>query len=316
MKHTKLIPKSIALLLLFFYSFGATFAQYPTCFHLKVAQAKSFFLEKNYKASTALYEEAFKIQPNAFPPDFLGAAKANAGIGNYAQSAKYLALAFQGGLSWEQIIPEDSLWLDMKKTKHWNGIISNYPNYSSEAKKKIDIAFFEFIAGLNATDQLMRGRHVGFDAKFPSPDSTFSNITDSLNYLALRQWIDKNGFPKYESIPYDFRLDLLIIMVHSVKNSDAYWEYYQPILKTALENGNLTPQEYALIIDGHYLAKHMGYYNSTDRKKIAIYDINKVDEYRREIGLESLEDYAKMRNLTLPDGYPKPPKDYYNCTKP
>ena len=83
-----------------------------------------------------------------------------------------------------------------------------------------------------------------------------------------------------------------------------------------MENGNLTPQEYALIIDGHYLKKHTGYYSPLSKNKMIIYNINKVDEYRREIGLESLEDYAKMRNLTLPDDYPKPLKDYYNCTKP
>lgn len=291
-------------------------AQYPSCYYLKLSNAKVSFFEKNYPSSVVLYEQAFKIQANAFPHDFLGAAKANSAIGDFAKSAKYLTLALQGGLLWEQVIPDDSVWTGFKKSKYWHKIQANYKTCIAESQKKIDIAAFELFAGIHASDQLIRKSHVGLDTFFNANiDTLFYNTTDSLNFLALRRWIDKHGFPTYPSIPYYFRIDLITTIVHAFKKNNIYWGYYQPILKTALTNGNITPQEYAMIIDIYYLDRHKtGYYNLPGRskKRATLYNVSKVDEYRREIGLESLEDYAKMRNITLPDDYPKPPVDYYN----
>ncbi|MFI5221133.1 MAG: hypothetical protein ACHQK8_02320 [Bacteroidia bacterium] len=146
----------------------------------------------------------------------------------------------------------------------------------------------------------------------------YSYEVDSINYVELKEIILKNGFP--DRIQLDLRTaqGFNQILLYSrfldltTKTDEKEMQWYDSTLRTAVFNGNISPQNYAGITDYYYCLKaHFakkeesqmyGEYNWLDKFN-PIMDIKNVDKRRKELFLIPLSYKAKLDHLKLPAGY-------------
>jgi len=134
-----------------------------------------------------------------------------------------------------------------------------------------------------------------------------------------------NTFKEFDFTIYpdEMRIDFLVILIHIVQSDVNNIYEWEPILYNALINRKITPKEFSLIIDGYY-SRHFskakyGNYNSKINEFTPFVDIQKVDEFRKAIGLPRLIDYIDnlasfSKLIKSPEGYiPMDYCIYYGC---
>lgn len=115
------------------------------------------------------------------------------------------------------------------------------------------------------------------------------NSTDKSNTSTLLNLIDKHGFPSIQKIGHNSHLNAFIILLHF--DHDPNNLILGKTLKNALNNEELTPTQYAQIIDRHLISGGnqptfyewgwCSYFDLSDEQKKV------VKEHRNRIGLKS-----------------------------
>lgn len=119
--------------------------------------------------------------------------------------------------------------------------------------------------------------------------------------------IEKHGFPTYKSVFSEGMNDLYSIC-RSLISYDGYAETLEPIVKQQTLNGNFDNLIYADISDRQKLYfssnKYQNYGTFVQLGEISkIYDINKIDARRIEVGLMPLKYAAQFIHAKLPENY-------------
>lgn len=290
--------------------------QYDQCYYLKLSQAEiAYRLDKDYKLSAQLFEEAFAMQTCHFPSMLLMAAQTNLPIGKAKRAREFILLAVQYGSKWEDIDTTKQQWdLLGKGFEKWAFLRKSYPKLRQDYVKNIDLDVFAQVVELATLDQSVRGKPIAESAP-----------VDSMVLAEFKSLIEEKGFPSYTSFPSDRRIYLIIIIIHALQRdalqgTNENLAYFQKLLSQQLLLGNIPPQDYKVIINSYYYAQSpsKSYFGKTGSKDILdLVNVAEVDKYRREIGLYPFADEIALSKLVTPKGYKNPDKkDYYNCTKP
>jgi hypothetical protein len=179
---------------------------------------------------------------------------------------------------------------------------------------KQNLVWSNYLDSIYKEDQVIRQKFqkVAMANGWDSPEAKAllpeMQLKDSLNLIAVKDFIDNNGWQSKEIIGQQGNSTLFLVIQHS---DSATQEKYLPILRKAVKQKKANPADLALLVDRLSVAKY-GYqiygsqvHQDTVTKKMVFFPIkkeNEVDKRRKKMGLQPLTEYAKLFGMeyTLP----------------
>lgn len=284
----------LQILLVFFHNFvnyekvdSVNFVDY----NQSTNKAEILFYERKPLESLGQYKRAFEVmEPNV--TDLVNASIVASVCKEKLITSNFLTKAFSKGFPLKAALRKRMIRKYLGKNT-----ITNL--YNKADKSAIDDALVHTLDSLIQIDQSNRSNK-GFADK----------SIDFQNADFLRKIIVKTGFPSEDRIGY--YPSLFLLFQHNL----GFWlsEENYPIIKEELLSGNISPELYALLHDRMKLHstifKERDYYlpynflgNNSRRKKFSVIPIDnfmnidlipEINERRRKIGLQSVEDSQKI----------------------
>ena len=141
-------------------------------------------------------------------------------------------------------------------------------------------------------------------------------LVDSINLYALKELINKYGFPSVTSHGFNFT-ETMIFLIHSSVYSEEMFKEVLNILHEANHDCLISKGLIATFIDRRIMwveneKQVTGTWNNA-KEFNPISDLSNVDSLRFNFNLLNLEDYGRMRGFKVPDDYLKSnyPKNYF-----
>ena len=134
----------------------------------------------------------------------------------------------------------------------------------------------------------------------------FQKNVNELNFNYIKNnCLDKNGnIPSYTDIGFDNQGHLILILVHYAATVRIREEQFFNFIDEQLKLNRIFPNQYAVIIDKYFWVKNntlvYGQITGGDTK---IINMDKIDETRKKIGLNSLREFYEVNNMALPENY-------------
>lgn len=298
----------LTIILLCFSSFA--FCQNHVEYRKHINEAEIDFKKGDYKNSLLSYNTAFEIfNVNAF--DFVNAAICASKINQLDKTYKFLQKAVLNGYEIEGIPHRQDL-NGFAKSPYMDSLKLNYQDLRTKFLHSINIDFFIALKELLVKDNLSRKIYTNYDDQ----GNCMNNEIFETNMLELRVLFDKYGFEGYKQVGSMGVMHVNIILLHGKNgvNDSLEIEYFKPILKELILEGNYAPDLYAYWLDGYnWSVKQKNQIYGTIniinengvRELTQIDDIKNVDSRRYELGLESLADFAFKMGIELPLDYKK-----------
>lgn len=302
---------------------------YTTYYNL-INKAQRLDAENNTKMAIQEYDKAFLIA-FPFPDDIIDAIKVNEKLNNKDKINKLLKLLVLSGYKKESEIPvyleEDQHYFKASREtylpipEYQKELDSIYPLYRNEYLRNIDFTKDQYLSIFKSLEFLITNTR-----KYTS------HTTDQAQQLYLQEALwksTKDLFLNVYNAGQDINRqqtdtwndDLFInCLIHSAQITTYKKEEYQLFLLEMVKLGNLSPYQYAIIIDDteRRLGKDQIYgtitdpiefdgniekYRNTIKQISYIKNIDKVDERRKKIFLPPLWISAKKNGFKLPEHY-------------
>ncbi len=256
-------------------------------YYLKVYEADSLYLIKNYGRSYSILDSLFKVYKPlnlekykeyetyiscAFALDLKMSFKDSIlkSIENYGSNSRYFKY--------------DSLMnLAYKKAK-----ISNEESLKSTKiyLSKLNFQLRDSIKLMCQEDQRVRRNKKNYDNQM--------RMIDSINEIKLKVIIDKYGYP-HEKLIGEYYIDSIDVNLSTIflhTDEDFRINYLLPKILIAVKLGKAYPELYSVSLDRYLESKTekqlYGSYNlSRDRKHTSVSNFDKLDSIRKSIGLPS-----------------------------
>ena len=280
-----------------------------------IVKAEDEILNENFTEAYRLYDSVFQSFPKHFSKDLYNAAICATYSKEYKKAKDYLLeLANKGVLSYYFY---SRAFKPLRKQKGWR-------EFKNEYKLTLDKARIRFkndeearyIDSLNAIDQKFRMMKGGYSVY----GDTIAKI-DSLNEIAIRNYLIKNGYPDGDKFLCEkiggeyWRNKSYVIIRHLYQNRTPNNHYVMnkneetyltEILENELINGNLSPYVFAELEEKKSNNLKLG-----NKYGIVVYfrvkgkmyggkipqNVNFLNENRWKIGLESYEGHIKRINF-------------------
>lgn len=224
-------------------------------------------------------------------------------------SFKYLNLAIKLDTSISALIDPD--FLTIREDKRWTQFENNL---ISILNKKLnnpwkDIEYAKLLWRMRALDQAyatdigIAGTKIGWKSSVVEALWASKFRIGKWNQKELDELIAKKGWPRVENVGSEAAFTAWLIVMHS--NSE-YIQKYLPTIKKICEEKELSWERYVSIYDRSlwFDRKPQKYgthtqFNETTKKEelYPLEDESKVDEWRKELGLQPLKEYLKQFNI-------------------
>ncbi|MCU7548593.1 hypothetical protein OCK74_05665 [Chitinophagaceae bacterium LB-8] len=286
-------------LLLFF----STNAQSDSVYQTLIGKASLFHLQENYKSAIECYEQAFKLQN----PDALTAYKA-AGMysldSNADRALIYLQIALKSGWTEADRLAFDPYFDYLRKTEQdkWKAIEQEALTKEQQYGKTLQLPSLRKEINLMALkDQQLRYKRVQ-----TNNDNLLAIINGQINQSDLnnleraKQIISQYGWLKISQIGKDGQNNLWLIVQHADQDV-----MFQQTALTAMEKlkgtKELNMENYAFLYDRvqcnlnykQVYGTQVVWTNNGEASGVRpVKEEDKVDERRKEIGLQPLQIYA------------------------
>ncbi len=193
---------------------------------------------------------------------------------------------------------KDSIYLiDYLKTE--------FKNQFTIYQNKIDTVTINYVNQILDLDQYIRMKLFKRDS-----NSTFlyflGRQIDSFNFIRVRELIENDKFPNFKN--YGIKSsDYDVILMHISDYNEDQWQFIFKYLKKSLNEGGILPRTVRAIVKRHDRDRKLScsYYGDSKSPDLQLCDCEKVDEYRNEVGLDSLANEFKNTNTALPECYLK-----------
>jgi hypothetical protein len=214
------------------------------------------------------------------------------------------------GLTWSFLMPEKRIALNSEVKSPDSSETEIYKsNVLNEYNKKIDEKVAKELSDIHTSSQanlLMISEAVsnhGCYSEEVKKLSEIKNAQDEINKQKVCEIIDKYGWLGAERIGAQNNYTLFAVL----QNADfETQEKYMPLMEQAVKTGSLSGEYYANMVDRKAIVQHQkqiygtlltGNMTTGKLKFAPIIDEELVNERRREIGLPSIEFYAKKNNV-------------------
>lgn len=306
--------KKIGLIVFFvFYIVFTTNAQSTLVldkYYKMTEEAKSLYKNQKYLQSAQKYEEAFLLlggKGNLF--DIYNAACSWALAGNKDKAFKRLNdLTNKDIVNYYTFITNLD-FISLHNDKRWRSFDSIFKLNRNKKIKNPNFTLLSILDTIFLDDQKYRMQLFKVEKEFGVKSKQYKslcaliNAKDFINVLKAKKIINEYGWPSIDMVGEDGINTMFLILQHASINKQLY---YLPMMKKALKEGNLFPNDYALYEDRILMAigKKQIYgsqiaspYSSSAYYIRPIEDPDNVDKRRLAVGLDSLHKYVSRWGL-------------------
>lgn len=261
-----------------------------------VNRAEIANLDGNFEKSDSLYKIAFQQVERPFNEDYLLASINAEKLKDFHKSYEYLKKGVFNGLTLKRIKKRLS---EFKKSIEYKRLKKEYYSLHQKHLNTLNLPVREEIIEMIKNDQKARAPIFGGWRKMKK--------TDSYNYNRLLEIIKQNNnkWPGFSTIgeispkgKYNVTERVSLMILHF---SAKQVEHLKPFMLQAVYDGEMYPYDFARIIDYCYMwdvgcQPYGTYFYNKEVKQTEICDCEKVNEKRRMIGFESIQDfYRKLK---------------------
>jgi hypothetical protein len=188
---------------------------------------------------------------------------------------------------------------------------ANYARLRSEFIAGTDTSVIHYMDKIMELDQLVRASFK-FDTNYVYLRQ-IGRFTDSVNFLRVKKLIEDGQYPG--SHKYGLQASKYsIVLFHIADDEEPRFEYIFDFMKKQVLKGDMTIGEVRAFATRHYgntggkYGKPCNYYGtkSSYQKRwsdLPLCECDKVDELRKEIGLETIKEYYEKEKIALPECY-------------
>jgi hypothetical protein len=288
-------------------------AQSDSTYQALIAKASLLHLQENYRSAIEYYEQAFKMQN----PDALNAYK-SAGMYSLDSNANnafhYLQMALDSGWTESDWLAFDPYFDYLRKTEpdKWKVIEQEAHTKEQQYAKTLQLPFLrKEINSMTLRDQQLRYKRVqtNNDSLLAMIDKQIDQ-SDLDNLKRAKKFIQQYGWLKISQIGKDGQNNLWLIVQHA--DNDVMFQQETLLAMEKLKGTkDLNMENYAFLFDRvHCNLNYKQLYGTqvvwTNHGEAsafrAIEEEDKIDERRKEIGLQPSQIYA----ITYGFNYKKP----------
>jgi len=271
-----------------------------------ISEAESFYLTGNYAASAKAYSDAFKA--NGWLGqivDRYNAACAWALSGNADSSFFNLHRIIDKGFytDYEEMKADSDLF-SLHADVRWEPLLNRAKANKEKEEALLNKPIAAQLDSIQTNDQKYRVLLDDYTARYgrnsPEMEQLMNNMrqTDSINVIMVTAILDKYGWQGSETFGRKGSSALFLVIQHADLKIQ---EKYYPMMKEAVKNGKARPDDLALLTDRIEMRNNRPQiYGSQvtmkDGKHVfyEIIDEANVNKRRAEVGLQPLEEYAKL----------------------
>lgn len=254
-------------------------------YHKLINQATNAAHQKKYEKADSLFRESIQIVEIPFIKDYVFAIDNAIKLKDFDKAFFYLKTAIQLGLS-KKKIEQKSWFYEIQIREEWFLLEKEYPALWEKYESQFEPKLRQEILKIYQRDQDFRlNGGEDFDAN---------------NLERLKKIILEKGYPSHQEIGQD--IDLHIVFHHFLPKDNE--RFFYKTLHEAVLKGNISPYEYAAIIDYDQLKENKlpiygTYFKTIDgiRYLQSIEDFDAINELRKEIGLEPIEQFMEKFNV-------------------
>lgn len=226
------------------------------------------------------FEEARSLVPYTHVSNFIWATSVAMKANDCEKALLYYRKAVEQGFPFDEWgdsnLKECSAWTEAYEQKLVQALAKSRQLINQRLSSTIDSLYQE--------DQRIRLTKV---------DQEEFQRVDSLNFIKLRQEIERYGFPDERLVGEESAKNAFFVILHF--DEDKGNKIMEPILKEALYSGKISPENYAWIVDRrlnwgegkepmYYHLPTKAFFDLTAEQKI------EIDKRRYEIGLKPLSE--------------------------
>ena len=287
-------------------------------YHHQIIQCEELIASSQFETALEQYEALFAQYQFIFLKDIQVATQLSAHTKNTASGIKLIKLGIQHGWTIKEIQKENSLKVILESPE-WESIQSSYDSLYQEYLNRIDKPLQEKVRQMFRQDQKMALKalyKIGQNAKTRYAEEKFAPHSEQ-QLTKLEVILNEKGYPGEMLIGNNWWVSVMLSHHNSISKSfnerDKLYDGLRPKLFEAIKNGQLSPEEFAVMEDWktavlhhHELTKY-GFLGKipNDEVKIA------VNENRAKIGLRSIDLRNRLieieeetgLNLHLPKGW-------------
>ena len=299
------MKKLLFFIVTFFYFTHFASAQTSVKYFEYIDQAKNSFAKKEYKKSSDLYANAFRLNAGkAFSQDRYNAARSwsLAGDKDSAFVQLFKVATLYDFTNYNQI-SEEKDFFSLHNDKRWTEITSLVKQNISNIDSKLNSGLVILLDSVYRDFYSSRLTEIRIKNVFGHESDESKDIkkpieqNDSVNLSIVLSIIDKYGWLGKDVVGFIGNYALALIIQHAdIQIQDKYL----PIAKEAFKNKNMEAYDYALIVDKVALkhGKQQLYgtvlINIANKNYVApIEDVENVDKKRELLGLKSMNEYLK-----------------------
>jgi outer membrane protein OmpA-like peptidoglycan-associated protein len=270
-------------------------------------KADTYYRTKNYKMASATYTQAFKLNFYKAASEERYNAACAFSLAEIPDSAFYhLNIIVKNGYTKYDQITNDPDLRFIRKDKRWKPLIEKVKINLKSKEAKLNKLLSKELDSIGVEDQKYRVRLNDIEQNYGSQSKEWEELIDkiksidSLNLIRLKQIIDQYGWPGPELVGDNGNAAVFLVVQHADIKTQ---EKYLPVMREAVKNGNAFASDLALLEDrvavGQGKKQIYGSQIIKDPKTgkdtlATIEDFQNVDKRRAEVGLGSLEQYAKQ----------------------
>ncbi|MCB9294610.1 MAG: hypothetical protein H6559_16040 [Lewinellaceae bacterium] len=269
-------------------------------FHQVMGRADDAYAQERYREAGRLYDEALELKNGRYPlSGYYGdACKAWIGAGEADRALFYLEkLAREGWISLHDL--KNSRYFDgLREDERWAGILQIV-----EEKEQLYGTARRRLEKIRREDQALRQVMGCAKEKFSGDSLSLAYFfglmgrQDSLNLAQVEGIVAEYGWLGEHKIGDEANGTLWLVVQHASLETQ---EKYLPVIEASVLRGETPPAKLAFLRDRMaYHRREKQYYGTQvvqiketgEYKPYPIADPERVDQRRREIGLEPLADY-------------------------
>jgi hypothetical protein len=298
--------------LLIFYSFllypvvskaNTPAAQNYASYHQQVIEAEKLIADERYKDALLVYENIFSTYDFIFLREYQVATQLALQLNNIQKATLYLKKGIASGWSIKSI-KQNKYLTKLRKEAAWQPVRKEYRFLHKQYETHLDQQVRKQVKKMFAKDQWKAlGALFSFTAKRQDRYAERKFASHSEQQLKkLIRILEKKHYPGEKLIGNNYWVATILSHHNSISKEyaqkDTLYQFLKPSLLTAINDGNMSPWEFAMIDDWYRAVKSnrsetgYGYLNSPFRS-----ELDQVNELRKIAGLSSVETRNRLIDI-------------------
>lgn len=277
-------------------------------YHKQITEAEKLLSEEQFTDALVRYEQIFTLYDFVFLRDYKVASQLALYLDDKTKAFEYLKEGIVAG--WElKALRKNKFLKALQKDPEWISIEQSYSNLRSQYGTRIDRDLREKVRLMFKKDQKKAmGALFRIGNKAQERYGTKKFAPHSKNQMfKLIEILNNDGYPGEKIIGNDFWMSTIISHHNSISleysRKDTLYNFIKPKLIRAIENGEMSPYEFALIDDWQKAVASErtvpGYGFLISPKKSTLLETNQL---RYKIGLRSIELRNKLVDVEKKTG--------------